>query len=41
MDKSKEQIQEYFNIFDKDGSGAIDKEEIKELAHNVGLNWND
>ncbi|CAD8106642.1 unnamed protein product [Paramecium primaurelia] len=41
MDKTKEQIQEYFNIFDKDGSGSIDKEEIKELAVNVGLNWND
>ncbi|CAD8192518.1 unnamed protein product [Paramecium octaurelia] len=41
MDKTKEQIQEYFNIFDKDGSGSIDKEEIKGLAANVGLQWND
>ncbi|CAD8200201.1 unnamed protein product [Paramecium octaurelia] len=41
MDQTKEQIQEYFNAFDKDGSGFIDKEEIKELAKNVGLDWSD
>ncbi|CAK91890.1 unnamed protein product (macronuclear) [Paramecium tetraurelia] len=41
MDQTKEQIQEYFNVFDKDGSGFIDKEEIKDLAKNVGLDWND
>lgn len=41
MDKSKEQIQEIFNVFDKDGNGTIEKEEIRDLAANVGLNWNE